>query len=245
MRVLGVIPARYYSQRLVGKILLPLAGKSILQHVYERASQVQEVEKFIIATDDMRVMEVAEKFGAPAMLTKASHASGTERTAEVAEKLPYYDAYMNVQGDEPFISPQDIATMARLLRKHPLCTLVHRIRNLEDLYSDAVVKVVLANKGRALYFTRAAVPYLRDEEKNPDILRRYPFYKHIGIYGYHRKVLLELVNLSASPLEEAERLEQLRWLHHGYEIYTEEAAHDTFSIDTEEDYQRAQKYISC
>ncbi|MGQ9863727.1 MAG: 3-deoxy-manno-octulosonate cytidylyltransferase [Bacteroidia bacterium] len=243
MRILGVIPARYYSQRMVGKVLLPLAGKPILQHVYERASQAQGVEKVIIATDDMRVMEVAEKFGAAAMLTKTSHTSGTERTAEVAEKLPYYDAYINIQGDEPFVSPQDITTVARLLKKHSLCTLVHRIRNLEDLYSDSVVKVALASKGRAMYFSRSAIPYPRGEEQNPDILRRYPFYKHIGIYGYHRQVLLELVNLSPSPLEAAEKLEQLRWLHHGYTIYTEEAAHDTFSIDTEEDYQRAQRQV--
>lgn len=240
MQVLGVIPARYHSQRLPGKVLLPLRDKPILQHVFERAQRVFR-EHLLIATDDMRVVEAAERFGARAVMTRTTHNSGTERVGEIAERF-VYDAYVNIQADEPFLEAEQLRLVLDRLERHPLVTLVHRIQQLEELLSPSVVKVVVDREGRALYFSRSLVPHPRDFSlTNPEMLARFRYFRHVGLYGYHRSVLMELLSLSSAPVEEAEQLEQLRWLYHGYPIWVAETPHRSFSIDTPEEYEMAQK----
>ncbi|MCX8111973.1 MAG: 3-deoxy-manno-octulosonate cytidylyltransferase [Bacteroidia bacterium] len=239
MRILGVIPARYHSQRLPGKVLLSLRGKPIVQHVYERARPVFG-DDLLVATDDMRVVEAMEKIGGRAIMTRSTHTSGTERVGEVAERF-VYDAYVNIQADEPFIETDHLKKLIQLLSKHPLASLMARINKVEDLLSPSVVKVVVAKDGRALYFSRSLVPHPRDVPlTSQEVLARYGFFRHIGLYGYHRSVLMEIVTLSPSPLEEAEQLEQLRWLYHGYSIWLQETFYRGIGIDTQEDYETAQ-----
>lgn len=240
MRVLGVIPARYHSQRLPGKVLLPLRGKPIVQHVYERAQPVFG-EHLIVATDDMRVVEAVEAFGGRALMTRTTHTSGTERIGEVAERL-IYDAYVNIQADEPFLEAEQLRLLLSALERHPLVTLMHRIHQMEELLSPSVVKVVTDKEGRALYFSRSLIPHPREVSlTSAEALARFRYFRHVGLYGYHRSVLMELVALSPAPIEEAEQLEQLRWLYHGYAIWVRETAHRSVAIDTPEDYERAQK----
>lgn len=240
MQILGVIPARLHSQRLPGKVLLPLKGKPIIQHVYERAAGFLG-SNLIVATDSMQVVEAVERFGGKAIMTRSTHSSGTERLGEVAEKL-VYDAYINIQADEPFLDISHLKLLAEALQQHPLVTLVTRIYTLEELLSPSVVKVVLGQKGRVLYFSRSLVPHVRDiPVTSPEVLSRFSFYRHIGLYGYHRPVLMSLVSLSSVSIEEAEQLEQLRWLYHGYEIYAREASQRTVAVDTPEDYELAQQ----
>lgn len=240
MRVLGVIPARYHSQRLPGKVLLPLRDKPIIQHVYERARQVFG-DDLIVATDDMRIVDTVEGFGGKALMTRSTHTSGTERIGEVAERF-IYDAYVNIQADEPFIEPDHLRRIVHLLAKYPLVSLVTRIHRLEDLLSPSVVKVVLDKEGRALYFSRTLVPHPRDLPlTSPELIARYGYYRHIGIYGYHRSVLMEIVALSVAPPEEIEQLEQLRWLYHGYSMWLQEMPYRGIGIDTTEDYEMAKE----
>lgn len=240
MRILGVIPARYHSQRLPGKVLLPLRGKPVLQHVYERARQVFDAD-LIVATDDMRVVEVVESFGGRAIMTRSTHASGTERVGEVAERF-LYDAYINIQADEPFIEANQLQRLQNLLTRYPLVSLVTRIQRIEELMSPSIVKAVLARDGRAMYFSRSLIPHPRDFPlTSPEILVRFGYYRHIGLYGYHRSVLMEIVALSQAPPEEAEQLEQLRWLYHGYSIWLQEVPYRGIGIDTQDDYEMAQR----
>lgn len=240
MRILGVIPARYHSQRLPGKVLLPLRGKPLIQHVYERARQVFG-DDLIVATDDMRVVEAVEKVKGRAVMTRNTHLSGTERVGEVAERF-LYDAYVNIQADEPFIEPDHLMKLITLLQRHSLVTLMTRIQKLEDLVSPSVVKVVTGKDGRALYFSRSLVPHPRDFPlTSQEVLARYGYFRHIGLYGYHRSVLMEIVALSPAPIEEIEQLEQLRWLYHGYSIWVQEVSYRGIGIDTQEDYEAAQR----
>lgn len=240
MRILGVIPARYHSQRLPGKVLLPLRDKPVIQYVYERARQVFG-DDLIVATDDMRVVRTVESFGGKALMTRSTHASGTERIGEVAERF-IYDAYVNIQADEPFIEPEHLQRIVQLLAKRPLVSLMTRIHRLEDLLSPSVVKVVLDKEGRALYFSRTLIPHPRDLPlTSPELIARYGYYRHIGLYGYHRSVLMEIIALSAAPPEEIEQLEQLRWLYHGYPIWLQEMPYRGIGIDTAEDYEMAKQ----
>jgi len=240
MRILGVIPARYHSQRLPGKVLLPLRGKPMIQHVYERAARLLG-EHLIVATDDMRVVEAVEAFGGKAVITRSTHNSGTERVSEVAERF-LYDAYLNIQADEPFLEASHLELVSNALKDHEIVTLATRIYASEELLSPSVVKVVVATKGKALYFSRSCIPYVRDiSVKNADILSRYVFYRHIGLYGFQRATLMALVSLSPVTMEEAEQLEQLRWLYYGYPIHVIEAKQRTLSVDTPEEYEEAQR----
>ncbi|GIV25792.1 MAG: 3-deoxy-manno-octulosonate cytidylyltransferase [Bacteroidia bacterium] len=238
MRVLGVIPARYHSQRLPGKVLLPLRGKPIIYHVYERAREVFG-EDLLVATDDMRVVQAVESFGGRAVMTRTTHTSGTERLGEVAERF-VYDAYVNIQADEPFLHPQQLVLIREALQRRPLVTLMHRILDYEELMSPSVVKVVTDKEGRALYFSRALIPHPRDLPlTSAEMLSKVGYFRHVGLYGYWRSTLIEIVAVSPCPLEEAEQLEQLRWLYHGYSIWVEETPYRSFAIDTPEEYERA------
>ncbi|MEN3041201.1 MAG: 3-deoxy-manno-octulosonate cytidylyltransferase [Bacteroidia bacterium] len=240
MRILAVIPARYHSQRLPGKVLLPLRNKPIIQHVYERVRQVFG-EDTIVATDDMRVVQTVEGFGGRAVMTRSTHSSGTERIGEVAEKL-IYDAYINVQADEPFIEAEQLKILKEMLLKYSLASLMTRIHRLEELLSPSVVKVVVGKDNRALYFSRSLIPHPRDLPlTSAEILARYGYFRHIGLYGYHRSTLMEICGLSSAPPEEAEQLEQLRWMYHGYSIWLREVPYRGIGIDTPEDYDLAQQ----
>lgn len=234
MRILGVIPARFASSRFPGKPLAILAGKPMLQHVYERASQARYLTKLVIATDDEGIREAARGFGAPVAMTRADHPSGTDRAAEVAS-AETAEIVVNIQGDEPLIDPAaiDAAVLALLDDANlPMATLKKRIENPEEIGNPNVVKVVTDHAGDAIYFSRCPIPY--DREGGAPV-----YFKHIGLYVYRREFLLEYPSLPVGPLERVERLEQLRALENGYRIRLAETEYDSLGVDTPEDLERA------
>jgi len=224
-----VIPARFASSRFPGKSLSLLAGKPMLQHVYERASQAQYLKKLIVATDDDRIADAARAFGAPVRMTRADHASGTDRVAEAAS-AETAEIIVNIQGDEPLIDPAaiDAAALALIEDPHiPMGTLKRRIEDPSEIENPNVVKVVTDLAGDAIYFSRCAIPFARDSAAT--------YYKHIGLYVYRRDFLLGYSDLPVGPLEQAERLEQLRALENGYRIRVAETEYDSLGVDTPED----------
>lgn len=246
MKFYVVIPARYASTRLPAKPLKLIAGKTMIQHVYERASQSDAV-KVIIATDDARIESVAKEFGANVCMTKATHNSGTDRLQEVAQQLGLQpdDIVVNVQGDEPLIPPQVINQVANNLFSNSfssMATLSEPIHSLDDFRNSNIVKVVKDTKGKALYFSRAPIPWPRDHFAKPDVIRlpdQFPAQRHIGIYAYRVSLLNEFVNWPQADLEKIESLEQLRVLANGYAIHIEEACMAVpGGVDTEEDLIR-------
>lgn len=236
MRVAIVIPARHASTRLPGKPLLRATGKYLVQHVYERACAAQCAAEVIVATDDSRIRAAVESFNGHAVMTRADHPSGTDRVAEVAESLTA-DVIVNVQGDEPLIDPQAIDLLVNQLRNAPgseMATLAVPIRERSSYDSPNVVKVVCDDRGRAMYFSRSPIPYCRDGE--PDFSSE-KYLQHLGIYAYRRSTLLRLAKMPPHPLEEAEKLEQLRMLGHGGTIQVGLVAQAHRGIDTPADYE--------
>lgn len=234
--VTAIIPARWASTRFPGKPLALLHGKPLVQHVWERALRAKFVDQVIIATDDMRIAEVAFDFGAEVTLTSTRHPTGTDRLAEVAAKLPKARIIINVQGDEPDIASATIDRLARELLDNPLremATTTNPVTDMKDIYNPNVVKVVVARDGRALYFSRSAIPFNRDDEKSVRYLR------HQGIYAYRRKVLLDFVRWKPTPLEKAEKLEQLRALENGVEIGVIMVRRGSIGVDAPEDLAKA------
>src|SRR5437763_4028673 len=210
MKTAIVIPARYASSRLPAKPLLRETGKYLIQHVYERACK-SDADKVIVATDDLRIFQAVQSFGGNAVMTRDDHPSGTDRVAEVARQLDA-DIIVNVQGDEPMIEPATLDLLARLLEQKgeaPMATLAAPITSLEQWRDPNCVKVVCDRHGRALYFSRSPIPFVRDGE--PDLSKRH-FLQHLGLYAYRRDFLLQLAKLPPEPLEELEKLEQLRVL---------------------------------
>src|SRR5204863_4953597 len=206
-KIVGIIPARWGSTRFPGKALHEIAGKPLLRHVWERCRRAKKLDRLIIATDDFRIAEAAFEWGAEVAMTSPKHASGTDRIAEVAAKMPGFAHIINIQGDEPLIDPKLIDRLVRELqrdKKLEMITAAHPFENSRDAESPHQVKVVLNATGDALYFSRAAIPYVRDAQGSGRYLR------HQGIYGYRRDLLLQFVRWKMSPLEEAEALEQLR-----------------------------------
>ncbi|MEP6960694.1 MAG: 3-deoxy-manno-octulosonate cytidylyltransferase, partial [Acidobacteriota bacterium] len=240
-RILGVIPARYASSRFPGKSLVSIAGKTMLQHVWERASQARYLTSVIIATDDERIRQAAQAFGARVVMTRDDHVSGTDRVAEVASAS---DAHwiVNVQGDEPTLDPAAIdATILGILDQQgdveaPMGTLKTPILRPEVVHDPNVVKVVTDHNGNAIYFSRSPIPFVR-ESGSPVTQGLVTHYKHIGLYIYQRDFLLAYSDLPIGPLEQAERLEQLRALENGFRIRVVETDYDSIGIDTPEDYQ--------
>ena len=218
MNVIGIIPARYASTRFPGKPLHLIAGKPLLQHVVERCREARSLTEVIVATDDERIAGVAREFCSVEM-TRADHPSGTDRIAEVAARIEC-DAVVNVQGDEPLIAPEVIDAVAGALSEAEMTTAATLVNNISDYSDPNVVKVVVSAAGRALYFSRRTIPFVRDlaEESPEKQLQAFPFLKHLGIYGYRCEVLRRLVEFPPSPLEQAERLEQLRALENGIQI---------------------------
>ena len=231
-RILGVIPARFASSRFPGKALATIAGKSVLQHVYERASQARYLTKLIVATDDERIYEAARKFGAVVRMTRSDHLSGTDRVAEVAS-AETAGLIVNILVDEPLIDPSAIdAASLSLIEDADLSmgTLKKKIEDSNEIGNPHVVKVVTDRAGDALYFSRCPIPYVRDGS----VIH----YKHIGLYVYRRKFLLRYSELPVGPLEQVERLEQLRALENGYRIRVVETEYDSLGVDTPEDLER-------
>ncbi len=243
MKILGIIPARYASSRFPGKPLYPIAGKPLLQHVVERCRQARALNEVIVATDDTRIAEAMTNFCRVEM-TSERHPSGTDRIAEVVERNPC-DAALNIQGDEPLIEPQVIDAVARALAGSPMSTAATPVRQLTEYDNPNVVKVVVNSAGRALYFSRRTIPFVRDAASRPvaEQLAAFPFLKHLGLYGYWRETLLRLVKCPVSPLEAAEKLEQLRALDNGIEIAVVRVLHDSVGVDVPGDAERVEQLL--
>jgi 3-deoxy-manno-octulosonate cytidylyltransferase (CMP-KDO synthetase) len=240
-KVIVVIPSRYASTRLPGKPLVPLAGKPMVQHVYERAKQAQTVHRVIVATDDERIMEAVKAFGGEARMTRADHRTGTERIAEVAVHEPG-DVFVNVQGDEPLIAPAAIDTAVGALLGEPqaqIATVATPIRHAGDIMDPNVVKTVLDFDGNALYYSRAPIPWIRDTQQKLHV----KYWKHLGLYVFQREALLEYSTLPQGELEKIEQLEQLRWLENGWKIRVAEVVHDAVSVDIPEDVARVERLM--
>jgi len=243
MKIVGIIPARYASTRFPGKPLALIAGKPLLQHVIAQCQKAKSLSEIIVATDDSRIAEVAQKFCRVEM-TSPAHPSGTDRIAEVAGKIPC-DAVVNIQGDEPMIEPAVIDSVAGALADCEMSTAATRIKNPAELDNPNVVKVVVNAAGRALYFSRRTIPYLREAASRPvsEQLAAFPFLKHLGIYGYRRETLLRLVKFPVSPLENAEKLEQLRALENNIPIAVVQVTYDSVGVDTPEDVEWVERYL--
>lgn len=240
MRTIAIIPARYASTRFPGKPLACLYGKPVIQHVYERAIQALGDGNVFVATDSEQILNAVAKFGGTAIITSESCANGTERVREAYGKCGIQaDAVINIQGDEPMIDPRQITTLAQLLTRPntQIATLVRRILADEDATDPALVKAVTALDGTALYFSRAAIPFYRDGGDGARLA-------HVGMYGFKTDVLLALASLTPTPLEQAEKLEQLRWLQHGYRIVTAMTDIRTVGIDTPQDLEQAEKLMA-
>lgn len=238
MKAVCIIPARYGSTRLPGKPLRRIAGKTLIHRVYEQASKASIPEEVIIATDHEAIKKEVEQFGGKAVMTAASHPTGTDRLAEVSAALPEYDIIVNVQGDEPLIDPKVIDRLAELLIKDSSLAMGTVATPLaEDEYDDpSAVKVVVSRQGKALYFSRSLIPYPRHEFATPPL-------KHVGIYAYRKEFLQEFASLSQTPLEKTESLEQLRALEMGHAIGVIVTDMDDIGIDTEEDLIKANQYF--
>jgi len=237
---LGVIPARFASSRFPGKVLASISSKPMLQHVYERASQARYLTSTIIATDDPRVFEAARLFGAQVRMTRPDHVSGTDRVAEVASA---HDAeiVVNIQGDEPLIDPAAIDAAILPLEHNSavvMATLKKEIQNLREVADPNVVKVVTDRAGDAIYFSRCPIPFGREGHQPRH-------FKHVGLYVYRRNFLLEYSRLPVGPLEEAERLEQLRAIENGFKIRVVETEYESVGVDTPEDLERVAELIEA
>ena len=238
MKILGVIPARYASTRFPGKPLVDINGKTMIRRVYEQAV-IANLNKVVVATDDERIASEVKSFGGEFILTSDQHQSGTDRCAEVAAKLPGFDIVVNIQGDEPFIDPEQISllTSCFLDEKVELATLIKDIKENSELFNTNIPKVVINTHQQAIYFSRNPIPFIRNADQE-NWKNNHQFYKHIGIYGYNTATLLAITQLKPSSLELAESLEQLRWIENGYQIQTKVTSIETIAIDTPEDLQK-------
>lgn len=236
MNIIGIIPARYDSSRFPGKPLIDIAGLSMIQRVYNQAKHAPTLNEVIVATDDQRIYEHVKSFAGNVIMTKKEHQSGTDRCAEVIESVQGFDIAINIQGDEPFIDPQQINLLGSCFEnpQTQIATLVRKVDTIEELFNENKPKVVISKNGEAIYFSRQTVPFLRGVKKE-DWLKQRPYYNHIGIYGYRVDVLKNLAKLPYSDLEAMEALEQLRWIDNGYKIHTAISDHSNEAIDTPED----------
>lgn len=243
MKVVGIIPARYYSTRFPGKPLAMIKGKTMIQRVYEQAGK-SKLDAVVVATDDMRIAEEVLSFGGQYVLTNPKHPSGTDRCREALDMLEeQYDAVVNIQGDEPFIDPNQINMVIDLISREDtqIVSLAKRIDDEEELFGPNTVKVVMDKKGNALYFSRNPIPYMRnvDQEK---WLARGCYYKHIGIYAYKAATLHQIATMPPTTLETVESLEQLRWLENGLKICMGVTEADNLSVDQPSDIAKAEQF---
>ena len=243
MKFIGIIPARYASTRFPGKPLAMLAGKPMIQHVYEKVGAV--LNDVFVATDDERIFHAVNAFGGKAVMTSSSHRSGTDRIAEAVEIIGgKYDVVVNIQGDEPFIAASQIEIVCQLFDDShtQIATLGKPFTQMDAVENPNSPKIVTDVHGYALYFSRSVIPFVRGEERS-EWLRHYPFLKHVGLYAYRAEVLKEITRLPQSSLELAESLEQLRWLQNSYRIKVGITDVETIGIDTPEDLQRAEEWM--
>ncbi len=243
MKIVGIIPARYASTRFPGKPLSLIAGKPLIQRVVEQCQKAPTLAEIIVATDDERISNVAKKF-CRVELTSPRHPSGSDRIAEVAEKISC-DGIVNIQGDEPMIEPGVIDAVAKALEGCEMSTAATRIKNPAELDNPNVVKVVVNAAGRALYFSRRTIPYLREAANGStaEQLAAFAFLKHLGIYGYRRETLLRLVKFPVSALENAEKLEQLRALEIGIPIAVVKVEYDSVGVDSPDDVEWVERFL--
>lgn len=242
MKTIGVIPARFASTRFPAKVLAKLAGKPMIQHVWERARHAQELDEILIACDHADVLKAALGFGANAVMTDPNHPSGSDRIAEAVGRMDV-DVIVNIQGDEPFIDPKTINSLALALKKDPGCmmgTVIKAITSDEEFVNPNVVKCVVDANGYALYFSRSPIPYNRNASA-PVGLKRY---KHLGIYAYRKEFLLQYKDWPKSILEGTEQLEQLRVLERGYRIKTVTTEYESIAVDVPEDLVKAEKWFA-
>ena len=245
MKKVIIIPARLDSSRLPKKVLLDLKGKTVIQRVYEQCLKVKNVDGVYIATDSIEIKEVCETFTDKVIITKSTHQSGTDRIGEAVSAIDC-DIVINVQGDEPFIEPSLIEALVNSFSNSEISmsSAMSKINNVKDLQNSNVVKVVVDSQNNALFFSRSMLPFPRDVKEisiAKEVLEKYHFYRHIGIYGYRKDFLLKFVNMEQSYLEKVEKLEQLRALENGFKIKMIEAESSLIGIDTREDYEEALK----
>jgi len=240
MNVVGVIPARFYSSRFEGKVLADIGGKPMIQHVWEKAKQAKLLDDLIVACDDERVYNAVVDFGGNAVFTAKEHTSGSDRITEIINPLDV-KIVVNIQGDEPMVRPSMINGVVEELIKDEnlvVATVIKKIERPGEIDDPNVVKVVVDKDNFALYFSRSAIPFIRDGQS-----QELNFYKHIGLYAYTKDFLFTYKNLPKSKLEELEKLEQLRILENGYKIKTVETQFDTYGVDVPEDLDKVRKYI--
>ena len=241
MKIIGIIPARYASTRFPGKPLVDIQGKSMIQRVYEQCIKADKLSSVLIATDDQRIYDHVISFDGKAWMTSHEHQSGTDRCAEIIEsgKAGDWDAVINIQGDEPYIHPEQINLLCEVMQEKSVAigTLVKKIDAQSELFNHNNVKVVLNNKLDAIYFSRSPIPFNRNFPED-EWLKHSTYYKHIGIYGYKTKTLLEISKLAKTNLEVTESLEQLRWIENGYSIRTAITDIESIAIDTPEDLKK-------
>jgi 3-deoxy-manno-octulosonate cytidylyltransferase (CMP-KDO synthetase) len=240
VNILCVIPARYSSTRLPGKPLADIAGKPMIQHVYERAAQAGLIQSVLVATDHPLVFAAVERFGGRVMMTSPDHPTGTDRLAEVAGHFPQADIIINVQGDEPLLDPAVIDQLAQAFREEPKLSMATLMTQMdeEEYHIPSAVKVITDLQGYALYFSRSLIPF-------PRVNKEVPVYKHIGIYGYRRDFLLTYAKLPPTPLEQTESLEQLRALEHGYRIKVLKTQSRFIGVDTPEDLAKVNLLVKA
>lgn len=237
MRFIGVIPARYHSTRFPGKALIEIAGKPLIQWVYDRAIEARQLDDLLVATDDLRILRAVESFGGKAVMTRSDHPSGTDRVSEVAQTIEA-DVFVNIQGDQPLISPGTIERVCFPFERGievQVTTARVEIDSESEIQDPNVVKVVVDGEDRALYFSRSVIPYPRQGPAR--------FFKHLGIYAYRRQFLQTLSQLEPSPLEKNECLEQLRFLENGVPIQVIEVSDDSPDVDTQEDISRVRPLL--
>ncbi|MCK9613673.1 MAG: 3-deoxy-manno-octulosonate cytidylyltransferase [Bacteroidales bacterium] len=239
MNFVGIIPARYASTRFPGKPLIVIHGKSMVQRVYEQAKKSAVLSEVVVATDDNRIFEHVQQFGGKVMMTSSLHRTGTERCNEVVTLLEkenkFFDVAINIQGDEPYIQPEQINMLALCFNNSEvaIATLKKKVIPGDELNNPNTIKIVTDIYNNAIYFSRSVIPYKRDDTKQ-DI----PYFKHIGIYAYKTNILKKIVRLIPATLETTESLEQLRWLENGYKIYIRETFYDSHSVDTPGDLSK-------
>jgi 3-deoxy-manno-octulosonate cytidylyltransferase (CMP-KDO synthetase) len=244
-KIIGIIPARYASTRFPAKPLIDIAGKSMIQRVFEQAKKSKLLSDVIVATDDVRIETHVKSFGGNVVMTSSTHQSGTDRCYEaISNYSADADIVINIQGDEPFIHPEQIDLVASCFDSSSvqIATLVKKISSTEELFNPNTPKVILNNKKEAIYFSRQTIPFIRGEEP-ANWLNKHIFYKHIGIYAYRVPVLAEITALKQSPLELTEALEQLRWIENGYKIKVEVTDFESVAVDTPEDLKKLTKFL--
>ncbi|GAL87049.1 3-deoxy-manno-octulosonate cytidylyltransferase [Sporocytophaga myxococcoides] len=244
MNILGIIPARYASTRFPAKPLIDIGGKSMIRRVYEQAKKAKLLSNVVVATDNNEIFDHVKSFGGNVVMTKEEHPSGTDRCFEALEKTSgNFDFVINIQGDEPFIHPEQIDLLASALNQETeLATLVKKIEDQETLFNHNTPKVIFDKYKEAIYFSRQTIPYIRGAEPE-QWLSKAAFYKHIGIYAYRSDILKAITSLETGSLEKSESLEQLRWLENGFKIKVEITTYESVGIDVPSDLEKIKDLI--